>query len=124
MGAGLRNNNCIRCFFAMRDALASKSSEFQRAYGLAPTFKAGMHWGKVTTGEIGEIKKNIIFTGDVLNTTARIQGLCNDLGVDILVSEQLATRLAPEPSWQVRALGQNTLRGRDEKVVLFTLEWH
>jgi len=27
----------------------------------------------VTTGEIGVVKKEIIFTGDVLNTTSRVQ---------------------------------------------------
>lgn len=56
-------------------------------YGLVPEFKAGIHCGKVTTGEIGVIKKEILFTGDVLNTSARIQGNCNPLGVNILISE-------------------------------------
>lgn len=122
IGEGLRNNNCIRCFFAMRSALASQARQYQLTYGLVPTFKAALHCGSVTTGEIGVIKKDIIFTGDVLNTTARIQGLCNDHGVDILVSEQLAKKLAPDPSFRVKALGQSALRGRDEKVVLFTLD--
>ena len=105
----------------MREALAHKSSAFQRTYGLVPTFKAGLHCGRVTTGEIGVIKKDIIFTGDVLNTTARIQGLCNHQGVDILLSEQLAMKLASDPSWLVRPWGQSALRGRDERVMLFTL---
>ena len=121
MDEGLRNNNCIRCFFAMREALASKAGQYQQTYGLVPTFKAGLHCGIVTTGEIGIIKKDIIFTGDVLNTTARIQGLCNDQGVDFLVSEQLAKKLAPDPSLKIRALGPIALRGRDEKVALLTM---
>jgi adenylate cyclase len=121
MDEGLRNNNCIRCFLDMRDALARQAGKYQRTYGIVPTFKAGLHCGSVTTGEIGVIKKDIIFTGDVLNTTARIQGLCNDHGVDILVSEQLAKRLAPDPSMRFMRLGQSALRGRDEKVELFTL---
>ena len=41
------------------------------------SFIAALHCGNVTTGEIGVIKKDIIFTGDVLNTTPRIQGLRN-----------------------------------------------
>lgn len=119
--AGLRNNNCIRCFFAMREALARQADKYQRTYGIMPTFKAGLHCGSVTTGEIGVIKREIIFTGDVLNTAARIQGLCNEHGVDILVSEQLANQLAPDPSFTIKALGQSALRGRDQKVALFTL---
>ena len=77
LDAGLRDNNCIRCFFAMRAALARQAHTYQRAYGIVPTFKAALHCGNVTTGEIGVIKKDIIFTGDVLNTTPRIQGLRN-----------------------------------------------
>jgi class 3 adenylate cyclase len=79
--------------------LARESSEYRRTYGLVPTFKAGLPCGNVTTGEIGVIRKDSIFTGDVLHTTARIQGLCNDHGVDILVSGQLAksiTRQGPK----------------------------
>ncbi len=51
-----------------------------------PEFKAGFHIGKVITAEIGVIKKDIIFTGDVLNTTARIQGLSNTYEVDMITS--------------------------------------
>jgi adenylate cyclase len=84
-----------------------------------PQFKAGLHCGKVTTGEIGVIKKEIIFTGDVLNTTARIQGLCNHYDVDILVSADLVKKLGG--SLRVVTMGENELRGRGEKIELFTI---
>ncbi|RZK01060.1 MAG: adenylate/guanylate cyclase domain-containing protein, partial [Flavobacterium sp.] len=83
---GLLNNNCIKCFFAMKAAIAKRSEAYIKTFGLVPDFKAGFHSGKVTTGEIGVIKKEIIFTGDVLNTTARIQELCNHLEVPIIIS--------------------------------------
>ena len=60
----------------MKRELKQKSKLYQDRFGLVPSFKAGIHIGKVTTGEIGKIKRDIIFTGDVLNTAARIQGLC------------------------------------------------
>jgi adenylate cyclase len=75
----------------------------------------------VTTGEIGIIKKEIIFTGDVLNTTARIQGLCNAYKTDILISADLMKVLYPDPLFQIKTLGENELRGRDEKIGLFTI---
>jgi adenylate cyclase len=94
--------------------------KYHKKFGLLPQFKAGLHCGKVTTGEIGVIKKEIIFTGDVLNTTARIQGLCNQFNVDILVSGELVKKLEPETSFSIKSLGENELRGRDEKIGLFT----
>ena len=119
--SGLQNNNCVQCFFAMKAALKKQSRKYRAAFGLVPEFKAGFHLGKVITGEIGVLKKEIIFTGDVLNTTARIQGLCNTYGVDILISGHLM-KMLPEPFlFQGQALGENALRGRDEKIELFTI---
>jgi class 3 adenylate cyclase len=118
---GLQNNNCIQCFFAMKSAIRKQSRKYNEKFGVLPEFKAGLHLGKVTTGEIGVIKKDIIFTGDVLNTTARIQGLCNAYKVDLLISGDLVKRLDLHSQFQIKTLGENELRGRDEKIELFTI---
>ena len=118
---GLKNNNCIRCFFAMKESINRKAGKYKEKFGLLPEFKAGFHYGKVTTGEIGVLKKEIIFTGDVLNTTARIQGLCNQLNVDILISNVLLQKLDLYPLFQTKSLGETQLRGRGEKIELFTI---
>ena len=118
---GLQNNNCIQCFVAMKRALKKQMKKYNEKFGVLPSFKAGFHLGKVTTGEIGVIKKNIIFTGDVLNTTARIQGLCNIYDVDILISDDLMKQLNLHSQFEIKALGENELRGRDEKIKLFTI---
>jgi adenylate cyclase len=117
----LENNNCIQCFFAMKEALRKQTIKYNEKFGLVPQFKAGLHSGKVTTGEIGVIKKDIIFTGDVLNTTARIQGLCNSYKVDIVISGDLINELDISAQFQIKNLGENKLRGRDEKIELFTI---
>ena len=118
---GLQNNNCIQCFFAMKEALEKQARKYKDRFGVLPGFKGGFHVGKVTTGEIGVIKKDIMFTGDVLNTTARIQGLCNTYNVDILISDGLRKMLSPGKQWQIKSMGENELRGRDEKIDLFTI---
>jgi adenylate cyclase len=118
---GLADNNCIECFFAIKEAIRKQSSKYNEQFGLLPGFKAGFHLGKVTTGEIGVIKKEIIFTGDTLNTTARIQGLCNNYNVDILISGNLVKELDPASQFQIKSMGESELRGRDEKIELFTI---
>ncbi len=114
--------NCLECFYAMKEILQRQSKKYQQAYGLVPEFKAGIHLGKVTTGEIGVIKKHIMFTGDVLNTTARIQGLCNRFDVDVLISKDLREKLNPSAKYVYTSLGAVTLRGRDEQVEIFSLQ--
>jgi len=116
-----KNTESIDCFFAMKEALGSKAQKYMNQYGIVPTFKAGIHLGKVTTGEIGKIKKDIVFTGDVLNTTARIQGLCNQYQVTLLLSKELVEALDLKSSHKAYELGETELRGRDEKITLFSI---
>ncbi|MEL6970599.1 MAG: adenylate/guanylate cyclase domain-containing protein [Bacteroidota bacterium] len=115
-------NNALHCFFAMKVALQQQVEKYQSTYGVVPSFKAGIHFGRVTTGEIGVIKKEITFSGDVLNTTARIQGLCNAYQVDLLISEKLANALEPNGTLEAKSMGEAELRGRNEKVGLYTVE--
>ncbi|WP_153800547.1 adenylate/guanylate cyclase domain-containing protein [Foetidibacter luteolus] len=118
---GLQNNNCLQCFLSMKAALLAQAGKYHAKFGVSPSFKAGFHAGKVTTGEIGIIKKDIIFTGDVLNTASRIQGLCNTYNVDILISGVLAAKCFPAQQYYLKALDVAELRGRGEKMELFTL---
>ena len=105
----------------MKKDLQKRTEWYSTNYGIAPTFKAGFHFGKVTTGEIGVLKKEIIFTGDVLNTTARIQGLCNQYNVDILISRDLCQSLLLEPKFRMQSLGKKELRGKEQDLELFTV---
>ena len=116
------NINCIDCFFSMKQLLIEKQDKYLKKYGVAPTFKAGIHLGKVTTGEIGKIKKDFMFTGDVLNTTARIQELCNKYEVKLLVSKKIVDLLSFNMDYKTIELGKTTLRGKDEKITLFSIE--
>jgi adenylate cyclase len=118
---GLRNNDCLECFFRIKEELESKVGHYTKAFGRVPGFKAGLHCGHVTTGEIGSVWKDIVFTGDVMNTTARIQSLCNENGVDLLVSEAMLSRMRLGGEYRVREIGVRELKGKDEKVKLFTV---
>jgi adenylate cyclase len=118
---GLQDNNCIACFYAMQESLKRAESIHLEKYGTLPGFKAGLHVGQVTTGEIGTLKKEIVFTGDVLNTTSRIQGLCNSLHVDLLISGQLLELLQPDDRFTVLDLAEHHLKGRDEAIKLYSL---
>jgi len=118
---GLNNSNCLNCFFLSKEIIKENSRSYFTKYNVVPMFKAGFHLGPITTGEIGVIKKEIVFTGDVLNTTARIQGKCNEHRVDILISEDLKIQLPPDYSYTYREIGSCKLRGKNEEVKLLTV---
>ena len=68
------------------------------------------------------LKKEIIFTGDVLNTTARIQALCNSHNVDLLVSGSLIEKLELKPIYKQHHLGKTQPRWRDEEIELYSIK--
>jgi adenylate cyclase len=117
----IQHMNCLNCFFEIRDKILEKESNFEWKYGIKPEFKAGIHFGPVTAGEIGIIKRDIIFTGDVLNTTSRIQASCNELDTDILLSDNVLSLFDKTDPFIVKALGKITLKGKLNTINISTL---
>ena len=103
----------------MKNSLLKRSEYYQKTYGVVPTFKAGIHCGRVTTGEIGVVKKEIVFSGDVLNAAARIQGLCNQYQTDLLFSEDFSEKIKSHQG--IKSLDETELRGRNEKIKIYSI---
>ena len=119
---GVTNANCIQCFFNIQRLLNKKFEYYNEKYGVVPEFKAGLHYGNVMAGEIGVVKREIAYSGDVLNTTARIQSKCNELGVNILLSKFLLDELDLRPDFFTpKYMGEIALRGKEQSLPLYTV---
>ncbi len=118
---GIYDNNCIQCFSKITEAITKNREKYLESFGIVPEYKAGYHIGEVTTGEIGIIKKDIIHTGDVLNTTARIQGQCNVHNSKALISGDLLTELQKEDPISFTRIGELVLRGKTEAIQLYSV---
>lgn len=118
---GLKHSNVLQCYYTMNEIIASKANKYQRKYGVSPAFKVGIHLGAVMVGEIGQIKREIVFSGDVLNTAARITAACNKNEVLILASKKFADaiKVLPKGVTQVN-IGNKPLKGKAEEVALVT----
>ncbi len=119
---GVGRLRCIRCFLDIRAKLQRRAKHYEARYGILPAFKAGFHYGQVTTGEVGLVKKERIFSGDVVNTAARIQNSCNEHGVDNLISKELLDLLRPQARFTVREIGSIALKGKRNAMSLWTIE--
>ena len=120
---GIKNANSLQCFFTIRELLLKRAPYYNGHYdGIVPEFKAGLHHGHVMAGEIGIVKREIAYSGDVLNTTARIQSKCNDLGVDLLISGNLLDKLVlGSAPFEPIMVGEMALRGKQQPVTLYTV---
>lgn len=123
-GIGIRNNNCLKAFYTFRDVLGKRSAYYRKNYDTEPVFKAGMHLGEVTIVEVGRLKREIAFHGDTVNIAARIQGMCNELGKELLISESLANRLGQSSDFEMEELGEIHLRGKKNKIILHSIKLH
>ncbi len=122
---GIHKNNCIHCFIKISEAINKKKEYYIEQFGLVPEFKAGFHIGEVTAGEIGIIKKDIIYTGDVLNTTARIQSECNAYNSKTLISEDLFNKLTEEEdSYSFNKIDKLLLEGKKEHIQLYDVVYN
>jgi adenylate cyclase len=118
---GTTNGRCVAACFAAMDQLVRHAPDYRREFGIAVAVRAGLHCGPVVTGEMGSVRKEIVFLGDTVNTTARIQELCRETGDRVLASADLIDRLELPPGIAKRSLGDLRLRGKGADLALYTL---
>jgi len=106
----------LRCFAAMRDELSQASGQFEREFGTAPRIRGSLHFGPVIVGEIGDVKRAIVFNGDVMNTAARLEELSRNVDGGFLASRAAMERFASRPPFAVRDLGRLPIRGRADGI--------
>lgn len=119
---GIKDSHCLAFYFDYMQKLNSRKKYYEKEYGVQPFFKAGIHLGKVTVAEVGVIKKEIAYLGDVLNTAARIQGRCNELNQKLLISQALKNEIIFNGQFTATELGVETLRGKLNEVTIFGIE--
>jgi adenylate cyclase len=119
---GLKNLSCVHFYFACENQFDKKRDYYIKNYGLVPHFKAGLHMGKVTAVEIGEVKRDIAYHGDTLNTAARIQSMCNEYSKKFLVSSYFAEQSNAGSQFATTALGNILLKGKTAAVGLVSIE--
>lgn len=119
---GIENGACVQCYFDMMKSIADNKEKYEKRYNLIPEFKAGMHYGKVCAGEVGIIKRDITYSGDVLNTASRIQGKCNEYKVKFLTSDELLSQLHTKNFYKSTSIGDIELRGKGQKIALSAIE--
>jgi adenylate cyclase len=119
--SGLNQGRCLRCFFLIEDRICQRKAKYQQAFGLIPSFRAGLHGGQVIAGELGDIKQEIAFIGDVLNTTARITAYCKDTQQRLLVSGQVMEQMQIPPDLTSEELEPFQPKGKQESLRIYSL---
>jgi adenylate cyclase len=118
---GVKRNNAVELYFGFIDRMQSRSQHYMDRYGLLPEFKAGIHGGTLMVTEVGSIKKEIAYHGDVINTTARIQSQCNTYNATVLISESLLNDLKLPETYQTQKIENLILKGKALETTIYSV---
>ena len=117
---GLKGQNCLHAYFNFKQRLDKRKEYYVQNSNCIPHFKAGMNSGIVTVAEVGKYKKEIAYHGDTINTAARIQGKCNELKQEFLISESLKNELN-NTGFVFDKLGRIELKGKESQILLYAV---
>jgi adenylate cyclase len=102
--------------------LNKKTGYYVTQYGQIPQFKAGLHMGKVTVVEVGDIKRDIAYHGDTLNTAARIQSVCNSYNKKFLASAYVFKKAELKKNLKTESMGLVMFKGKAEPVEIASVD--
>ena len=72
-------------------------------------------------GEIGDIKREVAFLGDVLNTASRLEGMCKEMGERLIVSEALRKAIELPAEYEAENLGVVQPEGKRRTLTVYAI---
>jgi len=102
---GTRNANCIRTYYHARSTISKRREFYLQEYGFVPTFRAGMHLGRIMCGEVGDVKTQLVFLGEALYICSQILKSCKQLETPLLLTETLMSKIDLPNIYEVLPMG-------------------
>lgn len=117
------NFNSLNFFFLAQNEIKKLSTYFWDKYHVIPQFRAGLHFGEVSVTEVGNLKKEIAYHGDPVNTSARICLQAKKLNADFLMSKEVLD-LMPDANiyFDLLPLGEQQLMGKNKLIDIYEIK--
>jgi adenylate cyclase len=111
-----RNARAVACFFAIERKMAALGREYAAEFGIAPSFRAGIHAGPVIVSECGDAKRQLAFFGDTMNVAARLCDYCKQVNRRLVISGDLMRIMTLRHALVASPAKRIVVRGREEPV--------
>ena len=116
-----KNASCVRCALAIAALLRANSEHYRDAYGEAPHVRIALHGGAVVVSEIGDDRREIVYFGDTINTTARLRGLAKRIQRRLVVSAALLEHMRLPDGVRAEDMGAFELSGKAETTRVYAV---
>jgi class 3 adenylate cyclase len=115
-------NKAFGAILELEQTFKKTAPIYNSLFELIPKYRIGIHAGTVVVSQIGEEKIFLGLYGDVVNTAARLEQLNKELKTRVLISDTIAYTLNSENMAILKSLGEKKIRGREEKVNVYTIK--
>lgn len=114
----VRRDKLLRAVDAVFAAVRREHLTYQRQFGVAPTFRIGIHGGDVVVSEQGDTKRSIGIYGSTINIAARMEEAAKEHGVACAISGDVAAALS-EGAGRLRPIGVDKIKGIEAEIRIF-----
>ncbi|MBT4290122.1 MAG: adenylate/guanylate cyclase domain-containing protein [Deltaproteobacteria bacterium] len=117
-------NNAVACAMDMLKKMDHLKKELGRLnLPVIENIGVGVNFGSVIIGDIGsQQRKNFTVIGDNVNIASRLESLCKEKKVPLIISERTYTRLNSSLKSSFKSLDEALLKGKSDKLNVFGLE--
>ena len=117
----LQERNAVDTAIAMQQEMKKLEDVWEKRGKPALKIGIGIHTGQAVVGNIGsEVRMEYTAVGDTVNVAARLEQMTKVIDQPILISE--TTYMAVKEHFKFKNLGSKVLPGREEPIVIYTLE--
>lgn len=111
---------CLLLYFAYQERIAGRERYYLQQYGCLPLFRAALHEGQIMVAAVGEIKSEIAYHGDVLNTASRVQALCKTHDALLLITGNIYSAVKDSKKFSFLPIPPTPLQGKKTPIDIYS----
>jgi adenylate cyclase len=116
-----KNARCIKCALSIAEVLRANAEHYRGTYGEAPRLRIALHGGPVVVSEIGDDRREIVYFGDTINTTARLRGLAKKIQRGLVISAALLEHMRLPDGVRAEDMGAFELSGKAQATRVYAV---
>ena len=113
----IRDNKILRALDAVFATIEREHPEYLEQFGVAPSFRVGVHGGEVVVSEQGDTKRAIGVYGSTINIAARMEDAAKAHNVACVISGDVVEALQDDN--RLSLIGHEKVRGIAVEIPIF-----
>jgi len=114
----VRNDKILQAIDAVFAAVSRERGRYLAQFGVAPTFRIGVHGGDVVVSEQGDTKRSIGIYGSTINIASRMEEAAKAHGVVCAISGDVAEALSQSAA-RLHPIGYEKIKGISTEIPIF-----